>query len=555
MSGAVAAKQPNIIVILTDDMGYSDLGCYGGVIETPNLNSLAENGLRYTQFYNTARSCPSRASLLTGLHPHQAGVGRMVTDLGEVGYQGQLNPNCVTMGEVLKGAGYETYAIGKWHVANVDIKDGAESVDKRNWPTQRGFDHYYGPLTSGNYFDPPLLVRDNEFISPFNDPQYRAEGTYYTTNAFGDNAVKYIDERDKSKPFFLYCAFVAAHWPLQALDEDIAKYKGRFDGGWEEIRKEVFANMKREGLISNDAELTHDATIKNWDKVENQAFEARCMEVYAAMVSTMDRNVGKIVDKLRKDGELDNTLIFYLQDNGGCPEMAGKQYPKSQPIPTAGRTIEPRSDDYILLDKRACQTRDGRPIMEGYGTMPGGCDTHIGYGRVWANVSNTPFREYKHYIHEGGISTPLIACWGDKIKSHGELRTQSGQLMDIMATCIDVSGAKYPETRDGEKVHPYEGHSLVPSFKRAKPVEPNRELFWEHQGNRGVRVGDWKAVAKQKRGASFDMALSNWELYDISTDRGEQHDLASQHPDILKELVAKWDAYAERCFVKPFPKK
>ena len=555
-------QRPNIIVILTDDMGYSDLGCYGGVIKTPSLDKLANNGLRFTQFYNTGRSCPTRASLLTGLHPHQAGIGRMISPMGQIGYQGELNDNCATMGQVLSNAGYETFAIGKWHVANMESiseennKNG--TIDKSDYPLQRGFDHYYGPIASGNYFDPPFLMRDNEFISPANDPEYTPKKgeAYYTTNAFGENAIKYLKERDKQKPFFMYLAFVAAHWPLQAIEEDVKPYYGRFDKGWESIREEVLANMKKEGLVEPSRQLTHDKSIQDWDKVQNKEFEARCMEVYAAMVSCMDKNVGRVVNYLEESGELDNTLILYLQDNGGCAELAGKhKVDKPMVEDPKGRAYAPVSKEFVQLEKRPYQTREGKPVRYGYGVMPGGGDTHLGYGRVWANVSNTPLREYKHFIHEGGISTPLIVHWSKGIKAKGELRTQPGQLMDIMATIVDVSGAEYPKTINGHKILPCEGKSLVRSFDTAEPIYPERELFWEHEGNRGVRIGDWKAVYKHKRGMPYDADISKWELYDISKDRNEQHNMAKSKPEILERLYNAWQNYAVRCRVKPWPQK
>lgn len=544
-------QRPNVLVILADDMGYSDLGCYGGVINTPELDALAENGLRYTQFYNTARSCPSRASLLTGLDPHQAGIGFMVGEMETKGYKGQLNNECVTMADVMKGAGYQTFGVGKWHVAHFPTSE--DQKDQSAWPLHRGFDHYYGSFANGSYFDPHVLMRDDVLITPDNDPGYQTDNYYYT-NAIGDNAIKYLQSKDDSKPFYMYVAFGAAHWPLQALPEDIAQYKGAFDKGWDALRAEILENMKAKGIISKDAELTHDRMVKPWDKIEQKEFESRCMEVYAAMVSCMDRNIGRIVDQLEASGDLDNTLVLYLQDNGGCAESAGKEVAAPRPIPNKGGDYSPMGRDEVQFDGRYYKTREGKPVIEGYGVMPGSAETFIGYGTPWANVSNTPLRMYKHFIHEGGISTPLIAHWPAGIKARGELRRQPGQLMDIMATCIDVSNADYPKEKNGVAIQPCEGESLVSSFATADLVNPNRKLFWEHQGNRAVRFGDWKAVYRHtsKVGTNMDPDISKWELYNIVEDRTELNDLAKEKPEMVKQMVDAWEEYAVRCRVKPW---
>ena len=546
------SQRPNILVILTDDMGYSDIGCYGGIIETPHLDSLAATGLQYMQFYNTARSCPSRASLLTGLHPHQAGMGHMTDDRGEDGYRGEINNHCVTFGEALQPAGYETYAVGKWHVA---LNEGVEGP-KYNWPMQRGFQHFYGTIQGyGSYFDPASLCRGNDFITPENDPEYRPEKFYYT-NAIGDNACAFLKQHKEKmgdKPFFMYVAFTAAHWPMQVPEEELARYRGKFDEGWDVIRQRKYEEMVRRGIIRPEWALSEDPSVKPWEEVKNKPFEARCMEVYAAIVSTMDRNVGRIVNQLRENGQLDNTVIIYLQDNGGCAEPMSRSKAAFQVKVPEGERVAPMAPDELQTQLIPYRTRDGRPMWQGE-VMPGGADTYVAYGKPWAWVSDTPFREYKHWVHEGGISTPLIINWPAGIAARGEKREYPGQLMDIMATCLELSGAKYPETYNGNTIYPCEGRSLVPTFAADDP-DSERYLYWEHEGNRAIRSGRWKLVYKAAPNASRDIPLSAWELYDMKTDRTETKNLAAQYPERVAQMAAKWEEFAQRCHVKPWPKK
>jgi arylsulfatase A-like enzyme len=538
-----ATPKPNIIVIMSDDMGISDLGCYGSEIETPTLDSLAAGGLRFTQFYNTSRCCPTRASLLTGLYPHQAGIGHMMDDRQLPGYQGDLNRNCVTIPEALKPAGYRTYATGKWHVTKK--VSPATAADRSNWPLQRGFDRFYGTIHgAGSFFDPNTLTRDNTLISPFNDPEYRPkDGPYYYTDAINDHAARFIREHHESgggQPFFLYIAHTAAHWPMHALEKDIAKYRGRYDAGYESIRAARFEKMKSLGLIGGDTTLNPLGAA--WSEVRDQTYEARCMEVYAAMIDCMDQGIGRVVETLKATGQYENTLILFLQDNGGCAEGMGRSGPFK---PRAEQpTLPALADDYLQPDMIPKKTRDGYPMRQGEGILPGGPDTYHGYGKNWATVSNTPFREYKHWVHEGGISTSLIAHWPAGISRKGDLERTPSHLIDIMATCVDLAGAAYPETHhDGQSIRPLEGRSLAPAFA-GKGIERDA-LYWEHEGNRAIRVGDWKLVAKG--------AHSKWELYDMARDRSEMSDLAAEKPELVAELSAKWDAWAARAFVKPWP--
>ncbi|APW61630.1 Arylsulfatase [Paludisphaera borealis] len=525
------------MVVLCDDMGYSDIGCYGGEHATPNLDALASKGVRFTQFYNTARCCPTRASLLTGLYPHQAGIGHMTNDRGRDGYRGVLNRNSVTIAEALKPAGYRTYMTGKWHVTPGLGPD----ADRRTWPLGRGFEKFYGTIAgAGSFYDPAALVRQNALITPENDPEYKPE-SYYYTDAITDNAVRYLkDHQTESpdKPFFLYVAYTAAHWPMHAPEAAVAKYKGKFDAGYGPLRAARFERMKASGLLSADADFAPGSD--DWDAVPDKAWEARAKEVYAAMIEIMDAGVGRIVGQLKQANQLDDTLILFLQDNGACAENQGRTENKA-PAPDDLRPLGP--DGLQTRVTPPMQTRDGRWVRTGPGVLAGPADTYIAYGRGWANVSNTPFREYKHWTHEGGISTPLIAHWPTGIKPGraGAFERQPGHLIDVMATCVDLAGASYPTEKDGKPIKPREGVSLRPAFN-GEPLARTQPLFWEHEGNRAVRDGDWKLVAKENE---------SWELYNIAADRAEQHNLASSQPERVKDLAAQWDAYAARADVLP----
>lgn len=543
-----AAERPNIVVIMCDDVGYSDLGCFGGEIETPNLDKLAHGGLRFTQFYNTARCCPTRASLLTGLYAHQAGIGHMVDGAGpksgSAAYAGELSRNSVTIAEVLKTAGYSTYMAGKWHVTGVT--NPRSLADKQNWPLQRGFDRFYGTIHgAGSFFDPNSLTRDNEYISPFADPEYQPELFYYT-DAINDHAVRFVNEHakgDADKPFFLYMAHTAAHWPMHAKESDIAKYKGRYDAGYDTIRAARLEKMKQLGLLDERWKVSPQAG--NWSKVDNKAWEARCMEVYAAMLDCMDQGIGRFVETLKKNGQYENTVILFLQDNGGCAEAMGRG---GRPVPRLEKpTLPTLADDYLQPSMIPKQTRDGFPVRQGKGVMPGGADTYIGYGQAWANVSNTPFREYKHWQHEGGISTPLIAHWpaGLSEDERGKLNATPSHLIDIMATCVELGRASYPTTYGEQPILPLEGISLAPTFQ-GKEALRKVPIYWEHEGNRAIRIGEWKLVSKHPKG---------WELYNIDIDRTETNDLADQQPARVEDMAKQWDAWAARVGVLPWPLK
>jgi len=522
-SRAEKQKRPNIVLIMADDMGYSDIGCFGGEIRTPNLDGLAAGGIRFTQFYNTARCCPTRASLMTGLYQHQAGVGHMMEDKGYESYRGDLNNRCVTIAEVLKQAGYSTYMSGKWHVTRYRGPEGP----KHNWPRQRGFDRFFGTIHgAGSFYDPCSLTRDNTQIPPGED--------FYYTNAISDNAVKYISEHNADNPFFMYVAFTAPHWPMHALPQDIARYKGRYAGGWDKLRAERHKRMIEMGIVDEKWELTpRDANVPPWEKAKGKQWFQRRMEVYAGMVDCLDQGIGRILKQLEKSGQFENTLIFFLADNGGCAEEYGSRG-AIKPDPSENIPLKPMDKDELQPDMQ--------PKVRG--VMPGPADTYIAYGKPWANASNTPFRLYKHWVHEGGISTPLIAHWPKRITIHGELRRQPGHLIDIMATCVDVAGAEYPSEYKGNKITPMEGRSLVPAFDN-KPIQ-REAIYWEHEGNRAVRQGKWKLVSRHP---------GQWELYDIKADRTELTNLAQKYPEKVEQLETLYESWATRCGVQPWPVK
>ena len=514
---------PNVIIILNDDMGFSDIGCYGGEIETPHLDRLALGGLRYSQFYNTARCSPSRASLMTGLHPHQTGIGILTYDTGPEGYAGDLSKGCVTIPEVLKSRNYKSYLSGKWHVSK------SLTTPTDSWPMRRGFDAFYGTIIgAGSFYHPSTLTRGSDNI----EHEAEQDPSFFYTDAISDQAADYVltHRRDHAgTPFFLYVAYTAPHWPLHAHAEDIAKYKGRFDAGWDRLREERLARLVKAGIIRPYWTLTErDPSQPPWQNAEQREWLLRCMEVYAAQIDRMDQGIGRILQALEDTGQLEDTLIIFLSDNGACAE----DIPEGV---TAKELVEE-----LMIAKAT--TRRGEPVRFGNDPtiMPGGEDTYQSYGTAWANLSNTPFRLYKHWIHEGGIATPLIVHWPRGIAERGGLRHHPGQLPDIMATILDVTGAAYPRERDGHEVPPCEGESLVPSF--ASDDAGRGPLFWEHEGNAAVRVGQWKLVRNYP---------GPWELYDMEADRTEMNDLASQHPDRVREMSALHAAWAERCGVIP----
>lgn len=511
------AAQPNIVWIMADDMGFSDIGCYGSEISTPHLDRLAADGLRLTQMYNNARCCPTRASLLTGLYPHQAGIGHMIRNYGIPAYQGFLRDECPTIAEVLRAGGYQTGMAGKWHVG------GKYTANAASWtpgeigypiPTQRGFDSYYGTLCGAcSYYNPHTLMEQDRLIQP-------SEEQYYYTDAISDRAVSMIDQfHSNGKPFFLYVAYSAPHWPLHALPEDIAKYADTYREGWDELRRRRYEKLVELGIIQADWPLSpRDAKAPAWERAAHPQWEAMRMAVYAAQIDRMDQGIGNMMGKLRQLGIDSNTIVVFLSDNGGCAEFLGEDG---------------------MVEQNVTPMRDGSPVFPGNTPQraPGGPESYMSYDLPWANASNTPFRLYKHWVHEGGISTPCIIHWPDGSKARGDIAHQPAHVIDLMATCLDIAGL-----RETTAAQAGEGESLLPllqmdSWERSKPI------FWEHEGNRAVREGKWKLVCKYNE---------QWELYDMERDRTEGTDLARDYPHIVQRLESLYKQWAERCGVIPW---
>lgn len=518
-----AAERPNIILIMVDDMGFSDLGCYGGEIATPNIDRLAAGGVRFSQFYNSGRCCPTRATLMTGLHPHQCGIGHMTqppnSDRGKdrpPAYQGYLNRQCVTLAEALNPAGYHTIMTGKWHL-------GYNAPDR--WPLQRGFRRFYG-CTSGatNFFNPQQprgISLGNELIT---EHRSTTERRYYTTDAFTDHAIRFVHEHlghspeqgEKVAPFFLYLAYTAPHWPIQAHEEDIDRYRDRYHGGWDELREERYRRQLELGLIDPKWKLSpRDERVPAWKdlKPDQKKDLALRMAVYAAMIDRVDQNIGKLVAALQAKGIFDDTLIMFLSDNGACAE--GGVFPRGNIL-----DIEKRNES-------------------------GG----IAVGHGWANASSTPFRLYKHYAHEGGTATPFFLHWPARIKPLSRWYSEPCQLIDLMPTILDVAGAGYPSEFHGNAIPPLDGLSLRPAFDHESLARPS-PLFVEHEDNAFVRDGSWKLVGRAVSPAK-GLQRDRWELYNLAEDRSELHNLADSMPQRVKEMSSQWENWAKRVAVYP----
>lgn len=507
-------NRPNIILIMVDDMGYSDLGIYGSEINTPNLDKLAKEGLRLREFYNNSICAPTRASLLTGQYQHKAGVGYFDVNLGLPAYQGFLNKESLTLGEVFRSGGYSTLMSGKWHV-------GADSLQ---WPTQRGFDKFYGILKGGaNYFSVKPMAMGGAGGYPVtllknNVRQYPADDSYYFTDEIGNNTTEFLTEQNKeNKPFFLYLAFTAPHWPLQAKPEDIAKYRGKFDEGWDALRTKRLEKLRENGIITPTQTIAaRDPEVPEWNKLtwDEKEFWKKKMEVYAAMVDNMDQNVGKVLNKLKELKKDENTLIVFISDNGAQggfntynPLRRGS-VANTGPIGTSG------SFDYQEQN--------------------------------WAYLSNTPLRQYKNNMHEGGFSSPFIAWFPSKVKA-GRIDKGTGHLIDLAPTFYELAGINYPKELNGIKANPLAGKSLLPVlFGNASEVNRGEPIFWERAGNRAVRDGKWKIVST--------FPSYKWELYDIENDRGETKDLATVHPEIVNKLSTSYNEWAERTGVVEYSK-
>lgn len=511
-------SRPNVVLIVADDLGYSDIGCYGGEIRTPRLDQIARAGVRFSQFYNTARCSPSRASLLTGLHPHQTGIGILTDNDGPGGYPGSLNDSCVTIAEVLQAHGYATGLSGKWHLSS-SLREPSDS-----WPTRRGFGHFFGTISgSGSYYEPVTLYRGEEDASgETQDP------AFFYTDAIAQDAAAFIRRQAAAgTPFFSYVAFTAPHWPLHAPEDDIDSYEGVYDAGWDELRNLRLERLRAEGLLGPESQLSgRDPSQPPWRDAVNQKWEARRMQAYAAQVDRMDRGIGVILDEIAARGVSENTVVIFLSDNGGCAETL----PMGDIEAFRKRLSVPR------------KARDGRPLRIGNepDIVPGPEDTFASYGRAWANLSNTPFRFYKRWVHEGGISTPLILHWPAGGLAEADIVRVPFQLTDIVPTLLDITGAAYPPQPGGRTPLPLEGRSVLPAL-RGQDMAP-AALFWEHIGNAAVRRDPWKLVREYP---------GEWELYDIRSDRSEQEDLSAEYPEIVAELSAEYEAWARRVGVIP----
>ena len=489
-----AAERPNIVIIMADDMGYSDIGCFGGEIRTPHIDQLAKNGLRFTNFYSENMCWVSRAALLTSIY-HKTSM-----------LNSTLHPRCVALPEVLAAAGYRTMICGKWHLA------GKNSTV---YPNDRGFTDFYGILGgAASFYAPFHLSRNRQNV----EAEANHDPGYYFTNAISSEAAHLIRDTKPEQPLFLNLTYTAAHWPLHAPADEIAKYKGRYAQGWDALRSERLGRMKELGILPKSLELSpRHPNVPAWDETDNKAWQQRRMEVYAAQVTIMDRGIGEVIAALKETGRFKNTLILFTIDNGGCHVEYGVD----------------RKGNYLPE-----KTRDGRPLRPGNipGLMPGPEDTYQSYGYGWANASNTPYRMFKQFDHEGGIRTPMIAHWPDGIQGRGTLVGSVSHLIDIMPTVLEACQLKAPGTINSTPAIPTDGHSLAAAFQ-GKKVPDHETLFFHHAKGQALRQGNWKVVAASG---------GEWELYNLQKDPLELDDLAGKDPDRLKELVAAWKAESKR---------
>jgi len=519
-------SQPNIIIVLADDLGYSDLGCYGGEIDTPNIDSLAAGGVKFTQLYNSARCCPSRASLMTGLYPSQAGIGDFTTNNPSPtrgpGYLGRLNDQCVTIAEALKPAGYGCYYVGKWH------------MHTQTGPIKRGFDEFYGYTQdhSHDQYDKDYYIRLPEGRKKEIDPPAK---DYYATDVFNEYAIEFIKQGQKTdKPWFLFLGHSSPHFPVQAPAERADKYFETYMRGWDVLREERYNRLRKNGLVQGSqwtlsprslVPVDRDDIANGFSGQPNPAWDsldldrqrdlARRMAVFAAMVEGVDVGVGQIIEHLKSTEDFENTLILFLSDNGACYEWG--------PFGFDGRS---RVGTTTL--------RTGDDLRK-----TGGHDTHQSYGSAWANLGNTPLRLYKHFTHEGGISTPFIAHWPTGIPPSEEWVRQPAHVMDIMPTILDAAGAKYPQKLGGKIRPALEGTSLLPAMKGQRLED--RSIGFDHQGARALRKGDWKIVWSKRMPHEIE-----WELYDLSSDRCEMNDLAKKYPKRVEQMAQEWETWARR---------
>ena len=491
-----AERKPDVLLIMSDDMGYSDLGCFGGEIRTPHLDALGQDGIRFSNFYSENMCWVSRASLLTGVY-HRTSLK-----------DGTLHPRCATLPEALRKAGYATLMAGKWHLAG--------KAGKTVYPNDRGFDRFYGILGgAASFFAPYSLSRDHKNV----EQEYRDNPNYYFTRAIADNALAFLKEVPEDQPLFLYLPFTAAHWPLHAPEADIEKYKGKYAMGWDNLRQQRLARMKKLGVVPPNVPLSarHPA-VPAWEKDTNKAWQVRRMEVYAAQITIMDEAIGQVIEALRKAGRFENTLTFFTIDNGGCHVEYGTT----------------RKGDYLPQ-----KTRNGKIMKPGNlpNLMPGPEITYQSYGHGWANASNTPYRLFKQYDHEGGIHTPMIAHWPKGISGKGRVDQSLSHLVDVMPTILDATKVEAPSKSGGKPRIPWNGHSLLSALQGKGRVDHER-LFFSHAKGRALRKGNWKLVR-----VGQPKNKSRWELYDLSVDPNETKDLAKKMPNKVKLLSQEWSAW------------
>ncbi len=497
MNSVVTASEesPNIIVIMADDMGFSDLGCVGAEIDTPHLDALAKNGLLFTNFYNTSRCCPSRAALLTGQYQWDAGIGHMTYTKSKLAeYQRALRNDIPTVAELLGRHGYQTMMSGKWHVGD----------QRENWPDRRGFEHFYGTPTGGGIYFYPSKFYDRPVFE--DGKQIKPENDWYSTDAFTERAINFVcNTRTSGSPFFLYLAYIAPHFPLQAKRKDIQKYQGMYDTGFDKVRRARFSKQKALGLFDGDLKISKPSH-PTWNSIEAKDRESLEMSIYAAQIDCMDQNIGQLIAALKSEGIYENTIVMFLSDNGGC---------------SAGWNKTPEAK----LGSRDC---------------------NAAYGH-WYNVSNTPYRESKSRVHEGGIISPLIFHWPAGVRQAGTLVRQPTHIMDILPTCLELAGVKYPAKFNATNVDPLDGVSFLDSVRSTTTKKlSDRKLFWEHEGNQAVRYGDWKLVRLRKK---------PWQLFNLADDPFESHDLSATHPNKVKSLNTAYAKWAKHHGVQPWPLK
>ncbi len=517
-------QRPNVILVLVDDMGFADIGITGSEIKTLNLDKLANNGVLLTSMYNCARCCPTRASLLTGLYPHNAGIGHMGINLGTEAYQGYLRNDSVTIAEVLRAGGYRTLMSGKWHVAG-----DFDPRDMDNWrvgdvdhptPRQRGFDRFYGTLDGAtHFFSPHYMLEDDGRVEV-------APDEFYYTDAITDKAISMMqDSVEDTKPFFLYLAHIAPHWPLHAYPEDIARYDGIYQCGWDATRTARHEEMNSRSLFQTNWNISpRDSEVQPWNDIKLKDWEASKMATYAAMVDRMDQSIGRVIKSLKELRQFDNTLILFLSDNGGCAEfMAEDGWAQGYP------------------DK----TLDDRQITMGNieNLRPGDAQTFQSYDKPWANVSNAPFKKFKHYVHEGGISTPLIAHWPDQLKQT-HVAHQACHVVDILPTILEATGCSYLTELGGHEIQPLQGESFMALLKQ-NGWQREQPIFWEHEGNCAIRLDNFKLVKE------FDRP---WELYDMEVDRTELNNLFGKNKPLEESLLKQYQTWADTTGVQDWGK-